>query len=637
MYVFLLLSLSQVFAKEVVNGQQDSSKWLHTIQVQGIKYPGFYTGYKFLNLDSNVLLQHAQSTLSEVLAQQSTVFIKSYGPGMLATPGFRGGNANHTAVLWNGFNLQSPMNGQTDLALLPAFLLESVVVQYGSQAVMFGSGSIGGAIHVQTDMHHKTNGTAVMTGIGSFGNFSAAVKSIEHIKKLSIAQKVFYNQSINNFSFYKQNMLLPNSVQTGNAATLSRMSNAQLKTIAWLQEYQYQINTFQSVSLRTWIQQNNRQIPAALFTPDAQAMQTDQSAKILGEYRLKKSVYELQARYGFLLDNLRYDDQFNGPSESNSYNHLFYLDYFKNVSNSKWQVSGMGQSVWAHLTQSKTATHTQVQQTRLAIFSSYQWNGFDGKLIIQSSARQEWVDGKSIPFTPAFGFTWQIHKYLAVFGNVARSYRLPTFNDLYWPLMGNKNLQAEHGWNEELSAQLKKAHWRFTITAYNKNIHNWIVWLPNGGGLSTPMNVYKVWSRGIEFTWENTFRLGQLIIRLNGLHERSRTTNEASLLVNDASVGKQLIYTPRLQHRLGAGIQYKQSSLQMQYSYTGLRFVSSDELNWLAPYHLVGFGLNQKMTLAKKQVSLQLQCNNILNNSYQVMVNRPMPLFTYQLTLQIQL
>jgi vitamin B12 transporter len=639
MYVLLLLPLTQVAAKETYYTKGDSSRLLLPVHVKGVRYPGFYTGYKFLSLDSNTLLNHQLGNLSDVLAQSSNVFVKSYGPGMLSTPGFRGGNANHTAILWNGFNLQSALNGQTDLALIPSFLLESAVVQYGSQAVMYGSGNIGGAVHLQTDM--ETPKLQFLLGGGSFGTYAVGLKSAEQLKKLFLVQKLYVQQAENNFTYYDEDLLQPHSVQTANAAIKQRARNARMNAVAWLQEYQYAWNNKHQSSLRTWVQLNNRQLPQALQTPATNATQNDINVKLMLDHKYKVASNEIQGRFGYFHEELTYEDALNGKSESESDMQVLYLDYFKHFERSKWQVSGMAQHVQAGVNSIKTAEQFNRQQYRVALFSSYQWTWFNTKLQQQISGRQEWVDGAAIPFTPAYGFSLYLHKYLAIYGNVARSYRLPSFNDLYWPRMGNINLLPEQGWNEELSLQWKKVKKQTTLnltaTGYNKNIQNWIVWVPKGGGLSTPMNVYKVWSRGLELTWLYQFKKGNFTYTADGLHEYNSATNEASQLLNDASIGKQLIYTPRLQHRAGLAVHYKKSSIRLQYSYTGLRFVSSDELNWLAPYKLFGVGLNQKIHVLKYTANLVFTCNNLFNTHYQIMVNRPMPLFNYQLTLNIQL
>ena len=95
------------------------------------------------------VVMHVRS--SRAARNESPIFIKSYGLGSLATTSFRGGSASHTAILWNGFNLGSPMNGQLDLSLVPVSLANNVSIQYGGAGALWGSGAVGGAILLNSE------------------------------------------------------------------------------------------------------------------------------------------------------------------------------------------------------------------------------------------------------------------------------------------------------------------------------------------------------------------------------------------------------------------------------------------------------------------------------------------------------
>ena len=87
----------------------------------------FSAGSKIQNIDSSTLAQYKSANLSDVLNNESGIFIKSYGMGSMATSSVRGAGASQTITLWNGFNLNSPMNGMLDLALIPLGFSNSVL------------------------------------------------------------------------------------------------------------------------------------------------------------------------------------------------------------------------------------------------------------------------------------------------------------------------------------------------------------------------------------------------------------------------------------------------------------------------------------------------------------------------------
>ncbi len=618
----------------------DTSRLMHTLKVVGIRYPTLFTGSKLNLIDSSILQNYQQNSLANVLSNQSQIFIKTYAPGMLATPSFRGGNANHTAVIWNGFNLQNPMNGQIDFSTIPAFLLEQVAIQYGSPAALFGSGNIGGAIHIGTAKpSHKGLQTEIMTGIGSFGTYSSGVKLFLTQSNWSMQQKLFWQHAENDFTYKNVDLLQPQSTPISNYKSLptARAENAQFSTLAWMQEFQFQIYPKLKFGIKSWLQKNERNIPAALNTANLNAKQIDETRKVTVDYQYKTGSYEMQARYGYFNDVINYSDNNNTPSISTSHNQVFFLDNFINKENYQIQGSVMTQNTKANL----NTNNTNWFQNRIAIFGTFKWLWFDHHLQQQITIRQEWADEKAVPIIPAYGFNLALGKQFILFGNIAKSYRLPTFNDLYWPNMGNKELLPEEGWNQELSLKhqttYKKISFNSTLTAFNKNIQNWIIWVPNGGNLSTPKNIYKVWSRGLEYDWRIKFNAGNIHYLLRGLHDLTIATNDASTIPNDASLNKQIIYTPRVKNMLQFSLQYKSLSFDYTFNYVGTRYVSADHSNWLNPFNYSGLNLGKVFTIKEKSIQGLFSLNNLFNQTYQVMVNRPMPLINYQITINIKL
>ena len=618
----------------------DTTRLMQTLQVIGVRYPSLFTGSKLNLIDSSILQNYQQNSLANVLSNQSQIFIKTYAPGMLATSSFRGGNANHTAVIWNGFNLQNPMNGQIDFSTIPAFLLEQVSIQYGSPAALFGSGNIGGAIHIGTAKpSHKGLQTEIMTGIGSFETYSNGIKLFLTQNKWSMQQKLFWQYSDNDFTHKNIDLLQPQSFPSPdiNSLPVQRTVNSKFNTLAWLQEFQFQFYSKMKVGFKSWIQKNDRNIPAALNAQSLNAKQIDETRKIIVDYQYKSGSYEMQARYGYFNDMINYSDKNNTPTISSSHNQVFFLDNFINKENYQIQGSVMTQNTKAKL----NTNNTNWFQNKIAVFGTFKWLWFGHKLQQQITIRQEWADEKAVPIIPAYGFNLTLGKQFTLFGNIAKSYRLPTFNDLYWPNMGNKELLPEEGWNQELSLKhqttYKKISIHSTLTAFDKNIQNWIIWVPNGGNLSTPKNIYRVWSRGLEYDWRIRMNIGKIFYSFRGLHDLTIATNKESSIPNDASLNKQIIYTPRVKNMLQFSLLYKSLSFDFTFNYVGTRYVSADHSNWLNPFNYSGLNLGKVFTIKQKSIQCLFSMNNLFNQTYQVMVNRPMPLVNYQITLNFKL
>src|SRR5688572_3357267 len=126
-------------------------------------------GSKETHVDSVILSEHQNHTLSEVLAQTTPIFIKSYGRGSMATASFRGTAPSHTQVLWNGMSINSPMLGMVDFSLIPVYFMDDLTLKHGVASTEDISGALGGSISMNNkpDWNNTLSGNMVVGG-GSF-------------------------------------------------------------------------------------------------------------------------------------------------------------------------------------------------------------------------------------------------------------------------------------------------------------------------------------------------------------------------------------------------------------------------------------------------------------------------------------
>ncbi len=70
---------------------------LEQVEVYAPPLDRFAQGQKVVKFDSELLEAYAARSLGDLLQEQSPVFVRQYGAGMLASPSFRGTSAGHTA------------------------------------------------------------------------------------------------------------------------------------------------------------------------------------------------------------------------------------------------------------------------------------------------------------------------------------------------------------------------------------------------------------------------------------------------------------------------------------------------------------------------------------------------------------
>ena len=153
----------------------DTTVTLQEVVVRSNQIRGDLIGPATTSLKSD-LVAVSTMRLDEVM-QLANVFVKTTGPGGVATSSIRGGSASHSMLLWNGLPLTDPMLGQVDLALTPISLFENAGVQRGGQSADWGSGAISGLITLDNSVtfDEPLELTAGLM-VGSFSHYSSNVR-----------------------------------------------------------------------------------------------------------------------------------------------------------------------------------------------------------------------------------------------------------------------------------------------------------------------------------------------------------------------------------------------------------------------------------------------------------------------------
>lgn len=588
-------------------------QYLDTIQISSARHQLLTPGHRREQIDSALIQEMSGQNLADILTEHSDVLIKSYGLGSLATTSLRGGGASHTAIVWNGFSLNSPMNGQLDLSLIPAFFLDRVDIQYGGSASLYGSGAVGGAIHLDNHIHFKKNLEAGLTlQTGSFGEQMWGGEFLISNKRWYSRTRIFNHQAVNDF-------LLPN----GSA----RQTNAAYQQAGILQEGAIQISPRQQLQVWLWKQTSEREIPPPLSSRQAFAEQADDHVRIAAAWKRKGEGLDLQARAAYVQSGLVFRDSLAEIDADNQAQSLFQ------EMEAEWLVSPNHR-----LRLGGTFTHQQAiadgygeqtpNQQRLAAFAAWHWLSPYRRWESVLSLRQEWMASQQIPLTPSLSLRGRINSYLQARAQIGRTFRLPTFNDLYWSPGGNPDLLPERGWHQEIGIY---AEWkpqsmslRSSTTLFSQKVDDWILWRP-GPSYWFPENLRNVWSRGWEMSQEAGMEQGYWSIQLQSSYTYTLATITKVEQARDLSLGKQLIYTPKHQGRMSLLLRYKDMSLRYSHRLIGKRYTSTDNTYFLPAFDVASVRLGYEGQWKQWRTAGAIKVLNLWNQQYQVIENRAMP------------
>lgn len=568
---------------------------------------------------------------AQILFSENILSIRTNAPGTLASGSARGVGGNRTAVIWNGLPLQSPMNGFSDLALLPVWAGDQVAVQLGGQSAALGSGAMGGAVLLNSNSTSYRRGGFASVGLvaGSFSEKQADAEAGFSAQNWTATLRGQFVATKNDFPFRNTTLLgAPRVRQTNNQ--IQRTDVQQLNRVALGK------NTL--LETAAWWQEADRAIPPSMTEGTSTARQWDKSLRVAANLRTaigSKSV--LATRLGWLDESIFFrlaDD----VDTSRSRTLLAGTDFSSEIFRKTAVRAGVSARFDAARSDGYSDSTAIFRQTRpLAYLSASQPFGL-GR--VTALARQEFADGKRQPLTWSLAADFFPERPFAGRLHLSKNFNIPTFNDRVWLNYGNSNLRPESGHGGDIGLIFK--HKRTTslemqATAFSILVDDWIQWLPGTDGVFRPGNLRRVWSRGTEASISATRFFGKIRLTGTARHQLTRATNVRVYAENDPSLGRQLVYVPRHTGCFSVKMERGRGGMVYQHNLTGRRFSQPDNGAAVAGF-LVG-NLSAWWRISLKMCALQLHgaLENVWDSPYQIIAFRPMPGRSWRAGVRVQI
>lgn len=589
-------------------------------------------GYKKKTVDSAILADYSNSTLSEMLAGQSAIFVKSYGLSGVSSLSFRGTGASQTLIDWNGINLNSPMLGQTDLSLIQVGLIDDIQVYYGGASMVLNTGGIGGTINLETKpIWKKETNVTLNTGIGSFGEYSGLVKVKTGNTQFQSVTKGYITSSKNNFRYL--------DYLSNNAPFWMTRSNSQVSQRGFIQElyYKYADNV---ASARVWYQSSDRNLPPTLQSEDFKEKQFDESLRIM----LNDNVSGGKANYlitgAFLLDKLNYTNQ-RAKIDSRNLSETFIIKAERESHpgvDTKLKMSMNNELCFV-----KTNNYDQnVIRNTASLTASLERECID-RLDITILLREILVNKTILipDFSTAIQYRLMENTESYLKASISRNSRIPTMNELYYSVYGNPDLKNEYAFIYELTYEMKQEisstlNIKSDLSVFHNSIKDMIQWQP-GAGTLTVDNIKKVNASGLESSVSMVFSSNKFTAQINASYSLTKSIAIESYLKNDATTGKQLMYIPVNQANSIIRLSYGNFYSSLGTSLTGTRFTTTDHSR-LLPYYILNNTITGiKLPLQSASIDISFHINNLFDINYQSIAYYPLPGRSYNIKVLVQL
>ena len=592
----------------IVFAQKDSIEVKFSgIQISLSKVKDFSKGYATFAI-SDSLVQRNIRSLTDVLRFNSFIYFKEEGLGMVSSPSFRGTNASQTAVLWNGININSQLLGQTDFNAISSNSYDNIVVRSGGGSVLFGSGAIGGTVHLENRidfLEYTSHRLSAKYGSFDTRHFSYQFKKSSTKSHINIG--LGYNASENNYKYLKSSL----SNENGSFFNYNLDVN-----------FGYQFDKKNTIKIYSTVFFADRNFSRTLNAPSNDAYQDFNIKNLLEWNHHFNSKEKISTQFAYIFDEFKFFDNNQKReffSTGNTKRKIAKLDYSNSISR-KLKFNGVFEF------ESTNADGSTFNNQRREIFTSiFSLNHqLSEKLSFGIQFRKDFLKDFNSPYLYSLGFDYQVDEKYTLSFNTSKNFRIPTFNDLYWQPGGNPNLKPENSYQFEIGNKINFQNSRFQLNTFFIRTSNLIQWIPNAVGVWRPVNVNETENYGIEFSMNHQIKYGSHLLKFSG--------NYSYTIAKNLATNKQLFYVPK--HRANFLLDYNYKNVTFFYQQ-----LVNDEVSFLVdtiPFFTVAnLGFNYELTSIKTAPIIGFKVNNIYNTYYQNNLNRPMPGINFQITTNI--
>lgn len=658
----IILPLQEGFRGDCLFAQD---RQLREVQVNAVRRMRD-AGVQQTVLDTALLHQNIALSMSDILTRHSTLFIKSYGRATESTAEFRGTSPSHTQVLWNGMKINSPMLGTVDFSTIPSYFVDNARLLHGASSLTVIGGGLGGAVDMHTlPLFNQGYAVQYIQGIGSYSTYDQFLRFTYGGERWSTSTRAVYSTSRNDFKYTNYDKI---------GHPVERNRSGYFDDVHVMQDIYYNSPAAGRFGVMLWYAHSLRGLPflSVDYKDNTDFRNEHKQDAIRGVLCWDKTFekWNIGARAGYVWQDIAYDytttrEAVNTDiTHSRSISHQAYLQANADwMPRSNWLLTANASVYYNHVkSEDKSPFHIgdnyNLGRAEYNMSLSAKYRPLKN-LTLSAVLREECYKNDFVPVIPALFMEYQIpgistpsigegRGRLFVFkASVARNYRYPAMDDLYFKPGGNPNLKPEQGFTYdggiEGFLQLRAFSLKLNLSAFDSYITDWILWTPNAKGYWQPSNLKKVHNYGTEMMATAELKLNhQWKVSLTGNYAYTPSINKSDKSdANDASYGKQLVYVPRHSANVNGRVSWRTWSLSYQWTYYSERFTTtSNEVSYitgrLKPYYMNDITLEKTFRWRKVHASLKGVVNNLLGSEYVTVLSRPMPGRNFGIFLEIK-
>ncbi len=563
-------------------------------------------------------------TAGEAVSSAEGVVVRDNGGfAGLKTLSIRGSNDSQVLILLDGQRLNTSYMGGVDINGIPLQSLERIEIVRGGHSALLGSDAIGGAVQLVTRESIPPRGYSysLQSMMGSWGTYGMTFLGSHAAGPLGVFLTYNHMQSAGNYPY-----TLP-----GSGERCRRDNNRYSGDGIFLK---LKLDPHSSIAFKTIHQLliSKRGVPGSVDWPSSMAHRDE--IRFLNSLQAAFQITDrlrLKGQATFQAYSQHYSDPGSWiPEDSRHNSRMAGLDlhslWFIHpsvmlVGGAEFSSDALESSnIGKHGRKTASAyVHCEITHGHLSTFA---WEWLAG-------IRWDAYSRISSQFCPKLGFLVYTGENfrLGLKGNAGRSFRAPSFSDLYWPedafARGNPDLRPEVGMDYDLGLFVERHHsgfLRYESNFFYRMIRDLILWQSGPDWIWTPQNIGRARIDGLENSF--TLHLPGEFSRLRIAHTWMRAINRSE---NDPNSGKSLIYRPKFKIDVLTGFDFVPFHLEAGYQVVGERFTSEDNTSSLPMYHLFNANVMFEKTLRGLILTAKLEGWNLADHSIMALDGYPLP------------
>lgn len=601
------------------------------------------------------------NSVADALRYFSGVQVKDYGGvGGIKTVNIRSMGTNHTGVVYDGVELGNAQNGQIDLGQFSLDNIDDISLYNGQKSEIlqpakdFGSA---GSIYIRTRAPRFEEGETyharATLRVGSFDliNPSALVElKLSNSVNASLSAEWINSSGKYKFRYRRVNPAGELAYDTTavrqngdiNATRLELNFNGRLRMGNWnFKLYNYNsergvpgaiVNNVWRRGERIW---DTNSFAQGSYTQTFGRFTTLNNLK----YAFYRTHYVNNDDKQIKIDNL-YKQKEVYLSSANEF-----------VVNDWWHLSAAYDFMWNALDAdvygfAKPDRYTNMLSVATAIdLGRFKFQGSALATFIHDILRGQQAPKDKHVLTPAAFASYRLFSGLSIRAFYKQSYRMPTFNDLYYADMGNSKLEPERVTQYNVGVLFQKQNRgfvnevRFSVDTYYNKVKDKIVAYPKGQQFRwTMLNLGKVDIRGVDVSALVTLNpIDDFFVTLRAQYTFQRAIDVTNPV--DNYYRDQIPYIPRNSGSAVVNVSWRRWNLNYSYIYVGERYNQQENIryNYTQPWYTSDISVSRDFRFGNTNLRALLEVNNLLSQDYDVILNYPMPKRNYRLTLTAEI